>query len=178
VGSRWLASEVPGVEKQEAYLLGLVHDLGRSVFLRAEAVEPELLRGMSGELLAYDQLAASGELITTREQALLGFDHAVVGGEAAARIGLSERLAGLIRDHHEETSEDPDLLAVVQLADAISVHAHARPDLFERPDRATLERCYPKRWQDPAKRRIDVDRLALLVPRILAESRRLTADLG
>ena len=178
IGARTFASALPGVDKQAAYLLGLVHDLGRLVFLRAEAIEPDVFRGMSSEVLAQDQLSSSGSLVTTREKVLLGFDRADVGAQAAEVIGLTPNIVELIRHHHDELSADRDLLAVVQLADAVSVHVSRGHVDLGAPDPAALERCYPKSWVKAGVQPLELERLAQLLPSISSQSNTLLAGLA
>ncbi|MDF1799421.1 MAG: HDOD domain-containing protein [Planctomycetota bacterium] len=178
IGARSFASALPGVDRQAAYLFGLVHDLGRSVYLRAEAVAPELFRGMTSPILGRDQLSSRGGLVTTRELALLGFDHAEVGAQAAEVIGLTPNLVELIRHHHDELAQERDLLAAVQLADTLSVHvAHGQLDPYD-PDPAAIARCYPESWVQAGVQPLEPERLAELLPRIFSQARTLVDGLS
>ncbi len=179
---RGLADLVGGtsVPAGEAYLLGLVHDIGRSVLLAAGAKEPELLAGFGPADLATDEVTAMGKLSVERERTCMGFDHALVGGRAAERIGLGEDLAARIRAHHEPGEDAAACL--LHLAEGLSVHAHLRPELFveDTPDRAALRelamRCLPEAWADEPP--LDLDAALELVPGLLTDAWRLTERLG
>lgn len=178
--SRGLASLVPGVAPGEAYLAGLVHDLGRSILLAVAEEEAALLPGFGPAELAVDEVTAMGGLSLERERRCLDFDHAAVGGRAALAIGLGEGLAARIARHHEP-GEDP-AASLLALCDAISVHAHLRPELFVEgtPEgaelEALLERCLPAAWS--AQGPLRPADIARGLPALLAEARHLTERLG
>ena len=170
----------PAVPAGEAYLLGLVHDLGRSVLLTAEERSPELFAGYGSEDLARDEVLATGRLDVERERRCLGFDHAVVGGRAAERIGLGPELAARIAAHHEP-GEDP-LACLLYLAEGFSVHARLRPELFvaDSPDRDALvllaPRLLPEAWAGAPP--LDLEAALDRVPELLTEAWHLTERLG
>lgn len=104
-----------GAAAEEAFVAGLLHDVGKVVL--SEAL---------GD--AFDELthaAQSGRCaLSDSERDMLGFDHADLGARIAATWGFPERLVEVIGLHHrpEEAASAPDLAACVALADTV---AHA-----------------------------------------------------
>ncbi len=102
-----------GVDPEEAFVAGLLHDLGK---VALHAVFPK----------AYERIAMRAEEtradIADCERAVLGVDHTVAGRHLAKRWGLPRELQDVIWLHHlsPETFSDsvtaPALIAVVQVA--------------------------------------------------------------
>lgn len=112
-----LAPRSPKVDLEEAYVCGLLHDIGRFI-LYLEA--PESLRQID-EL----EWGTPAELVFA-EQQVCGFTHAELGGIAAQKWGLPASMAEVIRFHHEPPpASTPQPLArlieVVRAADWIDV---------------------------------------------------------
>ncbi len=105
------------VDPEEAFVAGLLHDLGK---VALDAVFPK----------AYDRVARqSDELrgdISDAERELLGIDHTVAGRKLAERWGLPKGFAEAIWLHHLSTDALPasvsagSLVAVTRLADTIA----------------------------------------------------------
>ena len=127
----------------------LLHDIGKLVSLNAYG---RYTTGGDGP--ACDRLLA--------ENRAWGFDHAVVGGVLARRLGLPDGLARLIERHHSD--EDGGDTAVLRLADSLVHYSAGHP--FNRAElTAVAGRC------GIAGRRLD-SMLADL-PRHLTASRRV-----
>ena len=102
-----------GVDPEEAFVAGLLHDLGK---VALHAVFPK----------AYERIASRAEEtradIADCERAVLGVDHTVAGRHLAKRWGLPRVFQDVIWLHHlsPETFSDsvtsPALIAVVQVA--------------------------------------------------------------
>jgi len=94
---------------EEAFLTGLLHDVGRPVLLQASA---DIARAW-GASFAIEEVAAAVDA-----------SHAAAGGALAAAWKLSERVADAIRQHHAEAPalEDSSVWTLV-LADALAKHA-------------------------------------------------------
>ena len=166
---------LPGLERVVLWGTGL----GDADLARLAEVRPDLaLVGASPPSDA--PLETEPEVVLERERRCLDFDHAAVGGRAALAIGLGEGLAARIARHHEP-GEDP-AASLLALCDAISVHAHLRPELFVEgtPEgaelEALLERCLPAAWS--AQGPLRPADIARGLPALLAEARHLTERLG
>ncbi len=105
-----------GVESDEAFLGGLLHDLGK---VALDAVFPK----------AYDRIAARAANdrgdISDLERTILGADHTRAGRRLAERWKLPATYRDVIWLHHlapgtlPASVENPQLIAVVQLADTL-----------------------------------------------------------
>ncbi len=104
---------------EEAFLAGLVHDLGRPILIQA------LLDGARG----FGQNAPRA-LISMLVEEL----HAEVGCEVARRWSLPQPIVDAIARHHDPNATAPMTL-VVQLADTLAGHAMGG-ELPDRPDSA------------------------------------------
>jgi len=105
--------QVRGEENVERlYLAGILHDLGRLVIY---IKEPTLARD------AFYRSKEKEENIHLSEQAIMGFDHAEVGGELLRSWQLPESLAQAVACHHEPGKSDRYQVdaAIVHTADYI-----------------------------------------------------------
>ncbi len=111
-----------GLEAGEAFLCGLLHDVGK---LALGQCLPKSYRRV---------LQAAGEerrAVLAVEQSLLGTDHAVVGRRLGQHWAFPQRLQEAIWLHHQPPDALPSaaqgagaLAALVQLADAIAIERH------------------------------------------------------
>lgn len=117
MAAQWLARRLNfPAHEEEAFLGGLVHDIGELAILAA-------LDEMKGE----GDLAISDELLLE----VLETSHAELGLELLTHWSLPEVYRRIVRDHHADTTEGVDVpLNVVRLADqaARKVGFHHRPD--------------------------------------------------
>lgn len=106
-----LAPRNPKVDAEEAYVCGLLHDIGRFI-LYLEA--PESLRKIDEH-----DWGTPAELVFA-EQEICGFTHAELGGIAAQKWGLPASMAEVIRYHHEPppAATAPSLARLVELVRA------------------------------------------------------------
>ncbi len=136
------------VDAHEAYLAGLLHDLGRFI-LYLEA--PEYIQGVEESMWT-----VPGALVE-EEMKVCGFDHAQLGHLAAVKWTLPSRVAFVIQHHHEDAptvasdASSRALLGAVQIADWIAVRlggSSAWRDLSPRDLRAILSTplCAPEAW--------------------------------
>jgi HD-like signal output (HDOD) protein len=115
VAARLLMRRHAAPLEEEAFLAGLMHDLGRI----------GLLRDLGAAYLrdVVDAAAAHGVALREREESVLGFDHAELGAELMRAWHLPEFLPHTAARHHhaELSAADDSLTAAVALADAIVV---------------------------------------------------------
>jgi len=98
---------------EDAYLAGLVHDIGKVVLDRCAS-------GRVAEVL--NLMLTRNIRFYEAERRVLGVDHGHAGALLAAAWRLTPRLAEVIRRHHEPSAApaaDRSLVAVVHLADHI-----------------------------------------------------------
>ncbi len=128
--ARFLASYA-GVSPDEAFTVGLLHDVGMLLVLQAgDSFYEELV----------DQMG-DGEPSSEEEVALLGFDHAQLGAEALRSWGLPSPLPEVVELHHDWNGASAlggsttNLIALLRVADLLVPRATARLT----PEEADLE---------------------------------------
>lgn len=131
VAATVLARAVGGLAREEAFVGGLVHDIGK-LLLHAEAESDyqEVMRAVYAE---------DREAIEV-EQEVFGFDHTEVGELILARWKLSPKLAAAVGAHHDLDKADAvdgarPLAAVLQVADRLCL----REGLGRRKPRPELD---------------------------------------
>jgi putative nucleotidyltransferase with HDIG domain len=93
-----MAGRTGRIDPGEAYLAGLLHDVGRIALAATTLYDAARLQG----------LEQSGCPAVYAESLILRTDHAVLGGQIAAMWRLPEHLMGAIRQHHHpETATSP-----------------------------------------------------------------------
>ena len=99
--------------RNDAFSAGLIHDCGKLVLAPYVAEKQE----------SFSQHLADGRTtFLEAEKAILGFDHAEIGGEVCEHWGIPARIAQPIRYHHDPASSGGDELAgIVHAADAIAL---------------------------------------------------------
>ena len=112
------------VDVQQAYLGGLLHDLGRFILFK-EA--PEALRRV--DETKWDSPA---DLIAA-EASICGFTHCEIGAQAATRWNLPTAISDLCRRHHEvipvsANSKEDRVLRVVHVADWLAMAIERMPE--------------------------------------------------
>jgi putative nucleotidyltransferase with HDIG domain len=107
-----LSSQVDYPAPEEAYIGGLLHDIGKLVLDQYMKVD-------------WDELLAAGEsgnrTLIASEELLLGMNHVQVGGTLAKSWALPACLVDAIAHHHYPpmATTSPQLAAIVHIADAI-----------------------------------------------------------
>lgn len=139
------------IPPEHAYLLGLMHDLGRFVMYDRSPAE----LGTVDET----RWATPDELIEAEMQ-ICGYDHAFLGGLVAERWSFPDAVTVAIRDHHIYSSEHtgqwgPELereVRLLQAADRVSVLLLTQPHVVNRTEReqvALLRKyCMPAAWRE------------------------------
>ncbi|MBD3222023.1 HDOD domain-containing protein [bacterium] len=126
--ARTVAVETGGVDPEEVFVAGLVHDLGRLVL---EMVTPGLRTHMAS--------VSSDKLLQT-ETELAGMSHTKAGQQVMRHWKLPEGLVQMARFHHHETSFRSDhtgLIAYVQLGELMARslgHSEEPPALDPAPE--------------------------------------------
>jgi putative nucleotidyltransferase with HDIG domain len=89
--SRILAQELGDADPTEAYICGLLHDIGKILFA---LYMPQPFRAALGKSMI------DGTSLHLAEHEFLGVDHTVAGAMLAQKWQFPESLVGCIRDHH------------------------------------------------------------------------------
>jgi len=163
-----------GCNADQAYLCGLLHDIGR--FVQFEGASEDLTR------IDDTHWASPRELIDAEHKAL-GYDHALLGWHACKKWCLPESIGDVVLRHHEvlpPTVQGSDkIVRVIQWADQLSVA------LIMHPDAAAgtvddVDRCLSAEYSSigPECDRSDPRSWRRLVPALYEESMRLATQLN
>jgi len=112
MGARMLSKRTRMESPEEAFVGGLVHDIGKVV----------LSHYVQSEFVAIVKLVQEGTPFMLAEEQVLGFDHAAVGARVAAKWNLPPNLVKAIAGHHNlgQGHAGPDnLTTLVHVADAL-----------------------------------------------------------
>lgn len=122
VASRTIASLAPSarVAPDQAYLAGLLHDIGRFVMFEGATSDLDLVE--SAEWRTPPELLQA-------ERTLIGYDHAQVGALVCRRWALPSELVEVVQNHHIYRPEDRsrawqlahELRRIIQMADLLSM---------------------------------------------------------
>ncbi len=91
----------------EAFLAGLVHDVGRLALQRCSRED----------VVAYTRLLERGCEPTFAEAVLCGFDHGVGGADVLRLWSFPEHLIAAVQNHHQPEHTDSELAAILYLAE-------------------------------------------------------------
>ncbi|MEZ4520591.1 MAG: HDOD domain-containing protein [Thermomicrobiales bacterium] len=114
IGARIVAQRTNYPYREEAYIAGLLHDIGKLIFDR-------YLKDRYQEVIAF---ATSNEIsFVDAESRLLGYDHAQIGGLVIASWDLPARFVESVATHHNPSSakDFPELAYIVHLANAFTL---------------------------------------------------------
>ena len=112
--ARQIAKAVKGVDVEEAFIAGLLHDIGKNVLNNNFPTEySDVVRDVYN----------SGKQFQEIERRILGFDHTQVGALLARKWNLAVALEEAVLHHHssERAEINPELTAVVSLANLVTV---------------------------------------------------------
>jgi putative nucleotidyltransferase with HDIG domain len=95
IAARKIAKRMSGVEAEKMYLGGMLHDIGSLIIFKEspEDAKKILLR-----------CKESGENLFKVEKEILGYDHAEVGALLLTEWKLADRLAEMVKYHHQPTN--------------------------------------------------------------------------
>lgn len=116
--ARRLAKQAGACDPDSAFTAGLLHDIGELVIFNRLPKQAE-----AALLLVLD---SQDELqVHEAEQQVMGFDHAVVGGELAKQWHLPTLLEACIRYHHDiaQATEHDKAVALVHIANVLAMMA-------------------------------------------------------
>ena len=171
VAARTLAAMAPTlhVAPDEAYLAGLLHDIGRFVML-VSAID-DLHRVEETHWHTPEELLHA-------EHRLLGYDHVQLGVLVCRHWTLPAALCDLVVHHHDyampesrQHASASHLVRIVQLADRLSVMLMMHPQVISLEPAALATEItrhgLRREWRTPP---VDPTRIADRLPRIAAES--------
>ncbi len=137
IASRTLARALRSPRSEEAFLGGLMHDIGKSVMgIKFPERYGQLVRSVyNGEHMDGAEL----------EFEVFGFDHAMVGEALLRSWNLAHSLEQAARWHHEPSEAEPDhrsLVAIVALGNAFAIDLKVgigQPEGLARPTTQAME---------------------------------------
>jgi len=114
LGSRDLANKLRYKNPEEAFVGGLLHDIGKLVLDR------HVLKNRG---IIEDIINKEGVPLTEAEREVLGINHANVGRRMAEKWNFPPVLSEVINFHHEpeRARENKELVAVVSIINAVSL---------------------------------------------------------
>jgi len=153
IASRTIAKIVPSlaVDPEQAYLCGLLHDIGRFI-LFDESIK-ELGRIEETNWTTPQQLVDA-------EMDLCGFNHAELGWHACQKWGLPKLVELCVKQHHNYSlqSSDPkckkftNLVQIIQMADLFSMMIMMEGEVLsmqpKQLEQKISESCFPPKWDN------------------------------
>lgn len=129
------------VSPDEAYIAGILHDIGQLGFLVADSPGFERVC----------HLAAVDGRLQQHEAEHFGTDHAHLGGELARHWNLPEEVEAAIRTHHDTEGATGRLQAVISLAETLAHALDIPPSPSNRVTSVNADAMalLGVRWDDP-----------------------------
>lgn len=140
------------IDQEEAYLCGLLHDIGRFILFNKIPGGPVRIDEKNWEDL--DQLLVA-------EKETCGLTHATLGGYAVKKWGLPSQIVNVISNHHsfhyltltQTEKKEAMLVKIVQMADYLSVLLMKNPDILSLPveelQQLIEDKCIHVSWDAP-----------------------------
>lgn len=121
LAARTIANECSYAAPEEAYVGGLLHDIGKAVL---DSNLPEDYQRVIGRV--YNE----GQTFIQAENEVLDFDHADVGALVVRRWSLTPGLLEAVSLHHQPMGAevDPTLCAIVSLANSVCIKLGIGPE--------------------------------------------------
>jgi putative nucleotidyltransferase with HDIG domain len=118
MASRIIAQHTGGADVEEAFIAGLMHDIGKLIFLQKM---PEAY----GEIIA--KIKSEGSSFADLEKQMFGFSHAALGSILMIKWSFPQGLIDAIASHHDLEKiaklDDCSLLpAIINLADSVAIN--------------------------------------------------------
>lgn len=125
LASRIIAQECRFEAPEEAFVGGLLHDVGKVVL---DANQPDAYQSV------IERVYNDGQTFVEAEGEVFGFDHADVGALVVHRWNLAPALRESVECHHDPLAAEinPTLCAIVSLANSMCVKLEIGPE--RRPD--------------------------------------------
>jgi putative nucleotidyltransferase with HDIG domain len=151
VAARNIAKLNKTIDPEQAYLSGLLHDIGRFILFKTIP---------DGPIKTDEKDWQNPEELVFAEQEACGLNHAVLGARASKKWQLSEDISHVISQHHSysyqtETPEEKKLTClnkIVQMADYFSMHVMKYPEILALPEQELQEslnqKCINSKWKE------------------------------
>lgn len=112
--SRFIAKKIKYSNPEEAYVAGLLRDIGKTIL--NQHMEKEYA-------LVISKIDENSTSFLGAEKEVLGFDHAEIGEKVAEKWNLPLSLVDAIGHHHtpEQSNVNPLLVSIVHIADTITM---------------------------------------------------------
>ncbi len=171
-------SENKLIEPEQAYLCGLMHDIGRFILFSQIPEAPTRVDE--------HEWSTPPELISA-EESFCGLNHAVIGQYACIHWSLPDVITAIVACHHSyeythRTMPDKvntDMLKIIQMADYFSMLIMRQPDILSLPASAVKtmieEYCIHPSWQSSP---IQTDLLQKAAVKIYNQACSQVKDLG
>lgn len=112
--SRFIAKKLKYPKAEQAYIAGLLRDIGKTILNYYVAKEYQTI---------INKVDTEGKTFIEAEEEILGFNHGEVGAKIAEKWNFPLSLVESICYHHspELSKEDPRLVSIVHIADSITM---------------------------------------------------------
>lgn len=112
--SRFIAKNIKYSNPEEAYIAGLLRDIGKTIL--NQHMEKEYMEVLS-------KMEENNMSFLDAEKEVLGFGHTEIGAKVAEKWNLPKELVEAIGLHHtpELAKENPILVSIVHIADAMTM---------------------------------------------------------
>jgi len=180
ITSRAIATLAPSlqVDPEQAYLCGLMHDIGRFV----------LFDGATEELARVDEMGwRTPQQLIEVENNLYGFNHAELGWHACKKWKLPKLIELCVKEHHNYSlhTSNPKLksleylIRIIQMADFFSVLIILQPEILalspKKMEQEIAKHCILRQWSSPPCTAKQLQSVAI---KINEESNAVLANLG